>query len=442
MCDNPQFEFLALAAVNHGSSLQLAGVEILVDHSVTRVVTWDSAAVLSAVSVPPKTRCEATLRVYDQRGRCSLVSGRVSDVDSIHALVEQAAEQLANASASPFAGPADRYEQSGVGLGIMDRRHGQLEDEDREEAVNTQIEDVRSIDGVKALSFRYTEVLRSRAFNSSNGNVRSERSTHYTLYGKVGSADGQHSVEQTVSSRVFADVASLPLGVDLARQVSQYRDPQPLSHASLPVVISPRAIARLMEVVVPAFDRDRVDAGQSFLTEGRQIGSEKLHMIDDALQSGGYQTRSFDHRGVPSLDLPLIREGCVGALYQGIELARELDGRPSGHEGADGVWPGNLVLRAGTRSRNMIYPELGPFLLLDDLTVRGTKWFDLTTGKLRLKGHFFAGEAGKDSVYLGVLSINTTYADLWSGIREVANDQQRFGSVDVSTWVVDGLEVG
>ena len=90
----------------------------------------------------------------------------------------------------------------------------------------------------------------------------------------------------------------------------------------------------------------------------------------------------------------------------------------------------------------MIYPELGPFLLLDQLVVRGTKWCDLTTGKLRIKGHFFAGEAGKDLVYQGILTLKTTYTELWSGIREVANDQQRFGSVDVSTWVVDGLKIG
>ena len=109
--------------------------------------------------------------------------------------------------------------------------------------------------------------------------------------------------------------------------------------------------------------------------------------------------RAFDARGV-FLDLPIIREGVVGALYQDTELARELNSRPSGHEGPDGCWPGNLVLRAGTRSRNMIFPELGPFLLLDDLNVSG-RWFDLQTGKLRLKGHFFAGTSAEDLQYVG-----------------------------------------
>ena len=89
----------------------------------------------------------------------------------------------------------------------------------------------------------------------------------------------------------------------------------------------------------------------------------------------------------------------------------------------------------------MIFPELGPFLLLDDLNVSG-RWFDLQTGKLRLKGHFFAGTSAEDLQYVGVHKLTTTFVDLWSGIQEVANDQQRFGAIDVSTWVVDGLKVG
>ena len=442
MSDNPQCESLAEMAVAYAESVQLAGAEAHVKHTVTRVVTWDSAAVLSAVSLPPKARLEATVRVYDHQGKSAAASGALRGEDSVRALVESAAGQLAVADRDAFAGPADRYGQTAVGLGILDRRHSQLEDADREDAVNQNIDDVRSVQGVDPLAFRYTEVFTHRAVAASNGNMRSEQSTHYTLYGKVGTSDGENAVEHSVQSRLFADVASLPLGVDLANQVVRYTDPQPLADKPLPIVMSPRAIARIMQSVVPAFDRERVDAGQSFLTDGRRVGSDKLHMIDDAQAPGGFQTRGFDVRGVPSLDLPLIREGCVGALFQGPELARELDGRPSGHCGAEGVWPGNLVLRAGTRSRNMIYPDLGPFLMLDDLIVRGSKWFDLATGKLRFKAHFFSGEAGQEPVYVGVHSVNTSYVELWSGIREVANDQQRFGSVDVSTWVVDGLKLG
>ena len=53
----------------------------------------------------------------------------------------------------------------------------------------------------------------------------------------------------------------------------------------------------------------------------------------------------------------------------------------------------------------------------------------------------FSTAAGSDPIYIGVHSISTSFIDLWSGIREVMNDQKRFGSVDVSSWVVEGLSL-
>ena len=164
-------------------------------------------------------------------------------------------------------------------------------------------------------------------------------------------------------------------------------------------------------------------------------------MVDDALQFGGVQTRSFDDRGVPALDLPLIREGKVGALYMSVEDAHELDSRPSGHEHSDTLWPGNLLLRPGTRSRNMMFPELGEFVILDQLVVHGSSWINIRKGTLTLTGHYFSSDAGSTPTYIGVRTIRTKLRDLWSGIQEVGNDQQRHGFVDVSTWVVDGMSL-
>jgi hypothetical protein len=89
----------------------------------------------------------------------------------------------------------------------------------------------------------------------------------------------------------------------------------------------------------------------------------------------------------------------------------------------------------------MIYPELGRYLLLDSRVDDRKVWFNLKTGKLRLKAHFFSGFAGEEPVYVGVHTIQTSFIELWSGIREIANDQRRFGSVDVSTWLVEGLRL-
>ena len=432
---------MASAAVQHGIDLGLTAIEVHVERTISRTVTWESKAVLSAVSLPPKETTQSDVRVYSSIGQVGSASGSTASQASLSRLIDKAVESARAAPANPHAGPADRYEQSDTGLGLMDRRSESLDDELREEAVNDNIEDVRSINGVEPEAFRYTEVVRERAFASSNGVRREESGSQYRLDGTVALTDGSQRVSGSVQSRLFADVASLPLGADLAKKVSRYRDPEPAPDGERAIVMEPEVIATFMHAVVPAFGRRAVEAGSSFLAEGRRVGSDKLHMIDDGLVPGALETRAFDVRGVPSLDIPLIREGAVGALYQSVEMSRERDGRPCGHEGRGSVWPGNLVLRAGTRSRNMIYPDLGRFLILDSLIDDGRKWFNLKTGKLRLTGRFFSGMAGSSPVYIGVHTIETTFVELWSGIREVANDQRRFGSVDVSSWVVEGLSI-
>jgi len=437
--DTHPCQVLASLALAHAQTLNCAATEVCVEHTWTRVVSWESVAVLSAVSLAPQERSMVSVRCHSREGRVGSASGVAATKGAVNKLVATANKRASDSGAKRSAGPAPRYSKADVGLGLLDRRYANLDDESREDVVNSNLRAVQDVAGAEPVHFRYTEVFTHRRVMTSTGLDQFERSTRYTLTGAVRSGD--HVIEQSVQSRHFADVASLPLGADMAKQVTRYADAEPSSSGPTIVVIEPRVIAKIMEAVVPAFDRVRVQAGKSFIREGRRVGSEKLHLVDDALQFGGVQTRSFDARGVPALDLPLIREGLVGALYMSIEEADQQDGRSSGHESPGGVWPGNLLFRCGTRSRNMMFPELGEFVILDELVVSDDKWFNTKTGTLKLTGHFFSSDSGSAPKYIGIQTIQTTFVDLWSGIQEVGNDQQRFGPVDVSTWIVDGLSL-
>jgi len=437
--DNHPCESFASAALAYARTLACAAVEVMVEQRTTRISSWESAAVLSAVTLAPQEKISMTVCAYRASGLSGRASGAVATEGAVRKLVDLALKRAGEATPNEYAGPASRYPQVEQGLGLYDRRQPQLTDEAREDVVNSNIEDVRSVSGVEPLGFRYTEQVLHRRVLNSVGLDQFERSSRYTLWAQV-KHDG-NVIEQSVHSRHFADVASLPLGADLAKQVARYADPQDHEGGPVLLVLEPRAIAKLMAVVTTAFDRRLVEAGKSFLRDGRRVGSEKLHMVDDARQFGGLQSRGFDDRGVPALDLPLIREGVVGALYMTVEDARFHDARPSGHEASTSLWPGNLLLRCGTRSRNMMFPELGEFVILDALVGDDQSWFNIKTGALRLTGHFFSSDSGSEPSYIGVRTIRTTFPELWSGIQEIGNDQQRFGFVDVSTWIVDGLSL-
>ncbi len=418
------------------------GSEVQISRGESRTATWQTDAVTGAVVLGPRASNSVRVRVFCEGGRSGMAEKKSSGKVDHGALVTAAIATAQDAEPNPHAGVAPRLDVASLGLGIFDRRNAMLEDADRQNVVESNLRDCRGVADVRPRLFRYVETTSRRAFRSSRGVELSEAATLYSLKAEMElEADDAVRVEGEVSSRHFADVASIPLGVDLARKVARYQNPIPAPDADLPIVLEPSLVAQMMRAVAPAFDRQLIDSNKSFLKGeiDQTLGSSLLHMIDDAARPGGLATRAFDARGVPPVSIPLIREGAAGAFYSGVAQSEAKGLRPSGHEQADGsAWSGNLLLRSGTRSRNMMFPELGEFLLLDGVVNNGVRC-DLAKGTLRLKAHTFLSDGGQVKGYLGVQTFKTTWVDLWSGIREIGSDQQRFGTVDASTWVVDGM---
>jgi predicted Zn-dependent protease len=429
-------------AVRQCAEAGAEGCEVQITRLQTRTATWQTEAVTGAVALGPRESATMHLRLFYVEGRTGTATTTSSGRLNIQRVVESALTSAQSADPDPNSGLAPRLDVPTMGLGIYDRRNAMLTDEDRTTVVERNVQGCRSVEGVHAQLFRYTEILEQRSFCSSRGIELDESATRYSLEGTaVLDADESVRVEGRVASRHFADVASIPLGVGLGRQVARYRDPIALPEGELPAIIEPVLVARLIRAVAPAFDRSRLDAGKSFLTGeiDQPLGSGLLHLIDDAARSGGLATRGFDARGVPPVSMPLIREGRAGAFYTDVSRSVKMGTRPSGHEQTDGkAWPGNLLLRSGNRSRNMIFPELGQFIMLADIVADGLR-ADLSRGTLKLRAHTFLSEGVEVQGYLGVLNYALKWTELWGGIREIGSDQQRFGSVDASTWIVDGL---
>lgn len=387
------------------------------------------------------TERQAWVRVYAEAGRVGIATAALGDDASagLKPLVETAMAALD--SADPAAAPAPRLDVPDKGLGILDPRQAHMDDDQRASVLEDALDDIAGVDArVVAGELTYDEVVQDRGFASSRGANYGERSTRYRLAGSAWTrGNEEQAVSGSMTSRNFAEVASKPLGVALGRRALSLDTSAPLPASRVPLALSQRAVADLLPRIARAFRGERVEAGRSFLSGlvGERIGGERLHVVDDATLPGGYATRSFDDRGVPAVPINLIKEGVVGGLYQGVEAARRSDSRPSGHETWDGgLWLGNLVVRAGNRSRNMIFPDLGTLVLIED--VLDMKGIDAEAGTLDIQvvAHRFEGTQAQGCC--GVQRLRCTVPELLGGVIHVLNDQERWGVVDTPTWVVDG----
>ena len=206
----------------------------------------------------------------------------------------------------------------------------------------------------------------------------------------------------------------------------------------VPVVFSQTAAAHLLPQLIPAFENSRIESGNSFLSNrmGQAQGSSLVHVIDDASVPGGLQTRVVDSRGIPPVPVPLWVEGVPTGRYLGVQAAVEQGLRPSGHVGFDnGLWPGNLVVRPGSRSRNMLFPELGPLVICEELLDCKV---NLATGSLKLKLRCFTGGYEMEPAYIGDLTMKTDVDSLLSSVIHMASDQERIDFVDTPSWILDG----
>jgi predicted Zn-dependent protease len=401
----------------------------------------DSRIARCVAAAGPVTRSEerqAWLRIHEPDGRVGVASGAL-DADAL-----VAAARAALAPGAVGAGPAPRLDVPSRGLGILDPRQAGLDDEQRASVIEDALDDCAGVDRrVVATDFEYDEVVQDRGFASSAGVVVGERSTRYRLRGATRLRSSDLVASGSITSRNFAEVASKPLGVELARRAVEFSRTAPLPAQQTPVAFSPAAVAAVLPRLARAFRAELVDSGASFLSGRlhRSFGGPVLHVVDDAALHGGYATRSFDDRGVPPAPVNLIKEGTVGGLYQGVESARAADARPSGHETWDGgAWLGNLVVRAGNRSRNMIFPELGTLVVVDDV-VRVERC-DLRTGELVLHVLAHRYESTDPQGVCGVLRLACTADELLGGVEHVLNDQVRLGVVDTPTWIVRGVWFG
>lgn len=420
----------------HAESLVRAARAAGADAAEALVVTSRIARCVQPTGpVERREESRAWLRIYGADGSVGIAQGGL-DVPALLAAAQKRVEP-----GRPGAGPAPRLDVPSRGLGILDPRQAGLDDEQRVSVVEDALDDCGGVDHrVLPGEFAYDEVVQDRGFASSVGIALGEQSTRYRLTGSARLRGTDVEVSGAITSRNFAEVGSKPLGVALGRRALALGRSAPLPATAVPLALAPSVVAALIPRIVRAFRAELVSSGASFLAgrEQRPFGGSVLHLVDDAALLGGYATRSFDDRGVPPVPVNLIREGRLGGLYHGVEAARAADARPSGHETWDnGAWLGNLVVRAGNRSRNMIFPELGTLVLVDDLV--SVQRFDMRTGELELLVHAHRYESTEPQGFCGVQRIVCHVDDILGGVTHVLNDQARIGVVDTPTWVVEGV---
>lgn len=391
--------------------------------------------------------CQMSIRLYLPDGRFGHATLTAADQEELAAhvpnLVQRAHSDTANHARSAQAGPPERYDIPRSGLSICDPRHGRLTAEDREDILRWHWGAVSEAHSrLHPQHFALYECQQTRTYGSSRGAFVSEPSTRYQVNGAahLNLRNARRRTAGTVNSRHFADIASHPLGTEMANRLKAGEHNAKFPKTTLPVVFESQLIAQILALIPPAFDATRIAAGESCLKDlfGTKLSRCGVHIVDDAQETCGLHTRGFDERGIPSIPLPLLQDGIPTHMYRTTEQARQRNTRPTGHSRLDGsLWPGNLFLRPGNRTKNMMLVDVGRHLLATDLVVPPT--LDVASGNMTLTVWLLLSHPDHPVGRIGVRQIETTLPAFLASITQVASDPCRHGSVVACTVVTEGL---
>lgn len=428
-------------ALERASELGALGSELLFTEDHSTRIEMDGYRVGA-----PRTLTErrVAVRVFAEGGREGRASG---DPGAVHQLVEQAMLASTDAKEDPSAGPLQRQVGAIAGLSIADRRHSQLTVQDKSDVLSTAHRAATNEDPrLSAGGFRYRDRLRVRRFVSSRGVALEETGTTYVAEGEVTvrAPEGTLRFWDSIASRSFASIASLPFGTSLARRATALlQSGEALADGPVRVVMPARVVASVFawlaqHFTVPILEGD----GAFFLRPGPDVAVDpRLHLLDDGTIAGGLRSRSFDDRGAAPVPLTLLREGRVDGRLVSVAQARIHGVPPTGHARGDELVPSNLVLKSGNRSVSASLADLDEVALLVD-ALPDLSDVDPATGDYDATVHGVVMRGNKPVGAMRSVRLRGNLGDVLRRVLEVCSDTDRVGHVDAPALIVEGFRLG
>ncbi len=206
------------------------------------------------------------------------------------------------------------------------------------------------------------------AFANSAGQRLTGRATMATLDGiaRTGTSDGSGRA----SSRRLIDLDGDAIGRLAVDRATASADASDLEPGRYEVLLSPDCVLDILFFLsLYGFNGRAVEEGRSFARLGDAQFDESLSLADDVTHpmSAGI---GFDAEGTPKRRVELIRRGVTTGLVHDRRTAKALGAESTGNAvasgGSFGAIPANLVLEAGTASRDELVGSMERGVIVTD----------------------------------------------------------------------------
>ncbi|MBU7016281.1 MAG: TldD/PmbA family protein, partial [Theionarchaea archaeon] len=257
-----------------------------------------------------------------------------------------------------------------------------------------------------------------------------------------------------------ADIHPEKVGETVKEKVLCMFNPRPLKSFKGTIIFGPEACSyQIADAVIDALKGESVMAGHSFWAQktGEKVASDLVTVTDDGLLENGYSSRGFDDEGYPSQRTPLLKKGVLTQYLQcastaqalqvintgnacrspgGFDMIRNIIG--SGYRTIPEVYPSNLVIEPGTKSKETLISEVDTGVLIESMAGFTQKGSGLISAQLSRAFFIHKGEIQypiKNGMVSGVAF------DWLKNVSGVGNDVKQFDATVIPSIRVEDVSI-
>ena len=182
--------------------------------------------------------------------------------------------------------------------------------------------------------------------------------------------NGEETGHSSQLARGFYLLNPDKVGSEAAQIAKLNRNAKILDAGRYDTLITPNAVAAIMNLVAGSASAFSVLMGTSFFTKrlGQQIGSEKITVIDDPHGEYARDPRSFDDEGVPTRVNTIIENGWLKTYLHNRFTAAAFQTTHTGNAGWISPHAWHIRVKEGDATREEMISELGRGFILNNVT--------------------------------------------------------------------------
>ncbi len=301
-----------------------------------------------------------------------------------------------------------------------------------------------------------------RGILNTSGVDTEEKQTRALLY-LAGSGKQNGEVTARCADFTFTRTAKVEpekIGKNVARMVTAMFKPRPVESFTGTVIFGPEAVSyQLADALIEALKGENIVTGRSTWAGrlGQTVASEDFTVVDNAVLEGGFASRSFDDEGCVSQKTLLIEKGILQShlhhatsanalkvkntgnasrFVGGLDMVHAIIG--NGYKTKPEVYPSNLVISAGNKSKEELVSEVKKGVLVESMAGFTQAGSGLISAQLSRAFYIQNGEI-QHPIKNGMVS---GIAFTWlRNITGIGNDSKQFQNATVPSVRVDHVKV-